>query len=332
MSEKKDTDFFPGFQDESKEQSKDSPGGGKPSTGAHAPMVFEAELDLDAAMYGGASENAQPAAKPAKPGVKAPPKKPSQGKMPVPGAPKPKAPAAAPAPIVDAPTEDALSDNEDAKGRRKDLWNCPHCGTGNQPKRTECRLCGKKPTDRVIPWYEKNAKMLIGGLALALVMVALVFWLMKPSMSFKTPSLKNISNAISLGSGGKSSSTDLGEFTCDGKLAICGRLVRFDAGSTERGPRFLLAMGPNARDASMKLKVVEDRVMATTELSPEGFVIDSALIEIVGFSGEKPDLSNVKAGMIVSLTGTYGTIGTRNSKPDSSSFLAVVEQFGAENP
>jgi ribosomal protein L40E len=324
MSEKKDTDFFPGFQEDSHEKSKDH-AHGKPSTGAHAPKVFEAELDLDAAMYGGATESP-------KPDAKTPPKKPSQGKMPAQGAPKPKAPAAPHAPIVDAPVEDALSDNEDAKGRRKDLWNCPHCGAGNQPKRTECRMCGKKPTDRVVPWYEKNAKMLISGLAVALVVAALVFWLMKPSMSFKTPSLKNISNSISLGTGGTSSTTDLGEFVSEGKLSICGRLVRFEAASAERGPRVLLAMGPNARDTSMKLKVVEDRVMATTEMSPEGFAIDSALIEIVGFSGEKSELAGLKPGMVVSVTGTFGTIGNRNSSQEKSSFLVIADRFGAENP
>jgi hypothetical protein len=193
-------------------------------------------------------------------------------------------------------------------------------------------MCGKKPTDRVVPWYEKNAKMLIGGLAVALVVAALVFWLMKPSMSFKTPSLKNISNSISLGTGGTSSTTDLGEFVSEGKLSICGRLVRFEAASAERGPRVLLAMGPNARDTSMKLKVVEDRVMATTEMSPEGFAIDSALIEIVGFSGEKSELAGLKPGMVVSVTGTFGTIGTRSSSQEKSSFLVVADRFGAENP
>lgn len=324
MSEKKDTDFFPGFQEDSHEKPKDPAHETSPPV-AKAPLVFEAELDLDAAMYGGATESPKPEAK-------VPPKKPSQGKMPVQGAPKPKAPSAPHAPIVDAPVEDALSDNEDAKGRRKDLWNCPHCGSGNQPKRTECRICGKKPTDRVIPWYEKNAKMLIGGLAVALVVVALVFWLLKPSMSFKTPTIKNISNSISLGTGGTSSTTDFGEFVSEGKLSICGRLARFDAGSTERGPRVLLAMGPNARDMNAKLRVIEDRVVTSTDLSPEGVTVDSALIEIVGFSGEKSDLAGLKPGMVVSVTGAFGTIGTRNSNTGNSSFLVVADRFGTDSP
>ncbi len=136
--------FFPGFEGD--DEPKKAPAKPAAPASAPAPGGFSAfgEAKIDASIAG--------AAKAAVP-------------VPVPGAAKPAAPAAP----VD-PTEADLK-----PGHAKDLWKCPHCGTGNKPGRTTCRSCGKSPSDPVIRPAVKNPVILAGiGGAVVLVIVLMM--------------------------------------------------------------------------------------------------------------------------------------------------------------
>ena len=92
------------------------------------------------------------------------------------------------------------SDNPDLKpGSRKDLWNCPHCGTGNKPERTTCRACGKSPSDaKEIPAWKKPK--VIAAVVGALVLLVVILVLLKPSLELKPPGASSVDRGIRRGS------------------------------------------------------------------------------------------------------------------------------------
>ena len=139
----------------------------------------------------------------------------------VPGAGRTAARQVAPA----APQATAEADDPDLKpGSRKDLWSCPHCGTGNKPERTTCRSCGKAPTDAKETPAWQQPKVI--GAAVGAVLLLMVIWiLMKPSLALKPPGAASVDSKIRRGGAQTHARELVGKtFTPSGRLAVSGRI------------------------------------------------------------------------------------------------------------
>lgn len=143
--------------------------------------------------------------------------------------PQPAVPAEPQAEAARAPARSAVPppvEDQDLKpGSRKDLWNCPHCGTGNQPQRESCRSCGKRPEDpRAKPWYLSPA--VLGGVAAAIVLVVAIVVLTRPDLSLKPADADHLDRSVRQRNGSGESRDHLGmTFDPTGSVAVCGRIV-----------------------------------------------------------------------------------------------------------
>lgn len=130
--------------------------------------------------------------------------------------PAPGAPVAAPGAIGDE------------AGAGRDLWHCPHCGSGNQKKRTTCRACGKDPLDAVKqPWFRTVPAM--AGMAGAVVLLVIILVVaMKTDKSLHPAGPAGVDKAVRTWGSGSDVEEDLGEkrgFRDRGKAAVSGRVA-----------------------------------------------------------------------------------------------------------
>ena len=264
-----DPNFFPGFEgdDEPAKPAKPAP---KPAAADPAKPVFDP--------FAEAKAPAPPVApgKPAKPGTNR----------------VAKAPAPAPAP-VSAPPPPPDADADIKPGSRKDLWKCPHCGTGNKPDRTTCRSCGKSPDEPVvIPWFKNNVIRAAIFAVIGLIIIGIVM-LTRVDVSLREPTLANVDKAPRI-TGKGIASIDLGNgLKLEGErmISICGRVAAVGTGP---GGTVLvaLALGPAA---------AEEKPSAT----PANGSFEVAGV-VLACSAE--DNFDPKSGQIISLTGVVGVL------------------------
>ena len=135
-----------------------------------------------------------------------------------------RAPESPSVPVAPAPPASEANDPDLKPGSRKDLWSCPHCGTGNKPERTTCRSCGKAPTDAKETPAWQQPKVI--GAAIAGVILLIIIWiLMKPSLILKPPGAASLDSKIRRG-GAQTHPRELANktFTPSGRLAVVGRI------------------------------------------------------------------------------------------------------------
>ena len=141
---------------------------------------------------------------------------PASTPAPAPASPRPGlAPPPLPAPIAEAEDQDIKP------GSRKDLWACPHCGTKNKPDRTQCRGCGKAPSDASdVPFWKKKPFLL--GVAGGFAAVLLLWLVTRPDLSLKAPGKAS----LNIGAATTVERELIGRtFTPHGRIAVCGRIV-----------------------------------------------------------------------------------------------------------
>jgi len=131
-----------------------------------------------------------------------------------------------------APSQQAADEvDADLKpGSRKDLWNCPHCGTGNRPGRETCRVCGKSPDEPVIvPFHKKPAVVLgvVGAVVVLVVVVAL--FLFHTDMTLKQADAAVIDSKPRISGSGASHSVTISSsptaFTGAHRISVNGRVI-----------------------------------------------------------------------------------------------------------
>ena len=124
-----------------------------------------------------------------------------------------------------APAPSTMADEEDdAPVDPKTLWQCPHCGARNKPKRTTCRECGKSPEEAVVGPYSNPRQIGIIGLTV-LVIFALLNIMTTDDVSMRPSGLDYVDQSI------RSVSVDgqqqVGDFvlTVEQQIAASGRIV-----------------------------------------------------------------------------------------------------------
>lgn len=206
-------------------------------------------------------------------------------------------PAAKPAPR--SPQPEAEPDNPELKpGSRKDLWNCPHCGTGNKPDRNSCRDCGKSPSDPVIRPWTKNPVVLGGIAASAVALFAIVWFATRPNLEFRQPGPGAVDRQARLGSGSAEDRSLDGNrtFETKGRISVVGRVLTsktFSGGGTT----VALALGTAASDDT-EFKSLRASSSGNGFKVPDGTLI----LHLVGLK-EKP-----ARGTWLSLVGDRGVV------------------------
>jgi hypothetical protein len=136
-------------------------------------------------------------------------------------------PPAAPGDVVPPSANASEMVAEDAAAS-KDLWYCPHCGSGNQKKRDLCRACGKDPLTPVTqPWFRTMPGMAGIGVAVAILIIGSCS-MIRTDKSFHAPGPEAIDCKERTWGGFSDSEVDLGDnhaFTKRGKLSVSGRVL-----------------------------------------------------------------------------------------------------------
>ena len=223
-------------------------------------------------------------------------------------APKP-APAVPDRPVLATPDPTGGDDQDpDLKpGSRKDLWKCPHCGTGNRPGREDCRKCGKRPDDEVeTPWINKPQSWAIIGVV-GLVVVLLIFVLLRSDISLHPADGGHVDSAVRVG--GKPASgvsmIDGKNFTPSRQLSVVGRCLDSQPSNDVQGlTTLVLLLGSDARsDDALQVKVTFNN--QRTEV-PDGALKHFAVFHI--FPGDGVDKPVLTKGAYVSFVGDLGEI------------------------
>ncbi len=261
-----DPNFFPGFEGD------DEPKKPKPAAKPAEPAkpAFDPFANMPAApIETGPAAQAKPPAKPAG-----------------------KPPAAAPAPPPPPPPPDADADLK--PGSRKDLWKCPHCGTGNKPDRTTCRSCGKSPDEPVIvPWHRNNV-IRVGILAGIGLIIVIAVWATRPDLSLHEPLLDKVDRKAARIGGSAQGSVELGNglrFEAVSQISICGRVAATGPGP---GGTLLVALALGAAAA-------EEKPSATPGNGT--FEVSGVVLACTAEGAFAP-----KPGQILSLTGATGVL------------------------
>jgi hypothetical protein len=216
-----------------------------------------------------------------------------QATEPVPAQRPAQQPVAPPSPAVAAE-----SDADVVPGSRKDLWRCPHCGTGNRPERITCRSCGRSPDAAVVgPWYRRP--VVLAGMVCGIAALVAAVVLTRPDLSLRP--LGTVDEAPRRGGGGVSQG--LGEglvFNAQGRIAVSGRVLA--AQVQGRVTLVALALGAVAREDGRFAGARADLSGGTAVVSgcPEYFV--GYLVSTDG-STLAPT-----AGAWLSLVGDVGTL------------------------
>lgn len=219
------------------------------------------------------------------------------------------APVLAPAPGPRPPMRPANEepgevDDADIKpGMRKDLWKCPHCGCGNQPKRTTCRTCGKSPSEPVaIPWWRGPKG--IAAAAAALALVAVLWFATRPDLSLHPAGAAGIDKAERLGGGASAGERSVADktFSPAGRLAVCGRVLAVQPVPGLGGVQsVLLALGKESIDDS---RLEGWKAGFAADGSPETDAPRTCLLHCV-WPGEAPRLER---GAWLSVVGEHGLL------------------------
>lgn len=289
-----DPNFFPGFEGD------DEPKKAKPVAPAKAAAPAKPAFDPFAGVP--VKVNA--------PGevVPAAPAKPATGRV-----------GTAPAAPTPTPAAQDADDSELKPGSRKDLWKCPHCGTGNKPDRTSCRSCGKSPDEAVVvPWFKNNV-LRAGILAVICVVILLAVWLSRVDASLHEPGPAGIDQQRPRISGKAEGTIEVSDgisFISTQRLSVSGRVVavRQSLGMTW----VALALGRNARD---------DNAFKAQIAKPQGagFAFDGGCLLACVFDG-KPEL---KPGAWLSLVGSTGDLvkGPSRLREAQGAIAVRVEEF-----
>ena len=222
---------------------------------------------------------------------------PGTGRSSSPGAPA--APAARQtAPTATQPTAEA--DDPDLKpGSRKDLWACPHCGTGNKPERTTCRSCGKAPTDakETPAWQQPKV---IGAAIGGVVLLIFIWILMKPSLALKPPGAASIDSKIRRGGAQTHARELVGKnFTPSGRLAVAGRICVARAMPGADGViTVVLLLGAGASDENL----------ANAKVTFNNQLIDNLPDHAVVVNLITNDKLDTTPGKWLSIVGDYGDL------------------------
>ena len=120
------------------------------------------------------------------------------------------------------PTEE---EDDDAPVDRRDLWQCPHCGAKNKPKRTTCRECGKSPEEPVAaPWYLQPRQLGIIGLVI-LTLWLLVSAMFHVDMSHKTPGIGTLDRSPRMVSTEEVVDLATGSLQVEATMSVSGRVL-----------------------------------------------------------------------------------------------------------
>ncbi len=205
---------------------------------------------------------------------------------------------AAPAPAPAPPAADV--DDPDLKpGSRKDLWMCPHCGTGNKPERTTCRSCGKSPSDPLeMPMWKKP--IVIAGVLGGILLLIVIWVLMKPSLALKPPEAASLDHKIRRGSAQTHVRELVGKtFTPAGRLAVTGRIcIARPLPTTEGVTSVVLLLGSAASDENLASAKVTFNNQLIENLPDHAVVLNL-------ITTAKLDL---KPGAWLSIVGDYGDL------------------------
>ena len=202
------------------------------------------------------------------------------------------------APAGSQPATEA--DDPDLKpGSRKDLWACPHCGTGNKPERTSCRSCGKAPTDaKETPTWQQPKVI---GAAIGGVVLLIVIWiLMKPSLALKPPGADTIDSKIRRGGAQTHVRELVGKtFTPSGRLAVAGRIcVARQMPNADGVTTVVLLLGSGASDENL----------ANAKVTFNNQLIDNLPDHAVVVNLITNDKLDTTPGKWLSIVGDYGDL------------------------
>ena len=157
--------------------------------------------------------------------------------------------AAAPAVRPPPPPAPDPVDQDIKPGSAKDLWTCPHCGSGNKPQRTTCRSCGKSPTDAVAkPWFLRLPVLL--GVPALLVLGGVAWKVTRPDLTAHPADAAHVDTSVRRG-GGRQPDVTLGDrtFTPRQRLSVVGRVVAARSHPSVSGvTTVILALGADAKD------------------------------------------------------------------------------------
>lgn len=223
-------------------------------------------------------------------------------------------------------------DDPDLKpGSRKDLWLCPHCGTGNKPDRSTCRTCAKRPDDPMIkPWFMQPQGLagLAGG---ALVVIGLLYLLLRSSSAaFIEPNYDRLDHAMRTGTLAKKNREPVElangrKFFPKKQGAVLGRVVSTQPfEEVSGGISVLLAVGELAKEED-KCRDLATQVQWADQVSPvpgQGVGVDYLFLRLIpaeGMSIAKPD-----PGTLLSLEGDVGRL-------ENDTGQLITERGGAKD-
>ena len=244
---------------------------------------------------------------------------PAAGLAPAPAAPVPaaRAPLAPSAPPADA------NDPDLKPGSRKDLWSCPHCGTGNRPDRTTCRACGKLPSDaKAKTWWQKPLNL--AGIAGVVVFLALIWVITRPNLAFKPTGKARVDRGAAI-----TQPRDLlgKTFTPRGRISACGRIVaaRPLPGAEAATTVVLLISHTNTRDVDGADPQFNGN--AVDNLPPK-----SVVLHLIPSEGAAK--FNLTKGAWLSVVGDYGQFadGVIMLPATEVGEVVAVEQFDQTDP
>ncbi|MBA2481520.1 MAG: hypothetical protein H0V44_12720 [Planctomycetes bacterium] len=199
------------------------------------------------------------------------------------------------APSSPAPVE---GEDPDVKpGSRRDLWACPHCGTGNKPDRTTCRKCGKHPDDEIEKqWYQK-APILGGIVGGVVVLILLIVFVSGTDLALKPADAAHIDAKIRTG-GSPTGGHD--GFTAKKRLAVCGRCIGTNQHAMMPGAwTVVLLLGNRSDDAANEYSVNFNGERA--EVTP-----DTGNYKVLHLLPGDVGKVDPKKGAVISLTGDSG--------------------------
>jgi hypothetical protein len=301
---------FPGFEGEDEEEKPAKPAAkpavpAKPAAPAKPPTGKVAKGDATAPTLQGAGsvdyQFEESSEEPA-------PKKKAYAPPPAEAAPPPTPVAPSPGKGARGSMQPAIEADVDPDlkpGSRKDLWTCPHCGTGNKPGRDTCRKCGKSPDDVVVVPLFKRPPVIgaaAGGVVLLIVLIAMVFG--GTDLTLKPAEVSSIDSKARIG-GSASGTHDIDghTFTARKQISVCGRCVgSMPMQSPNGGLTVVLLLGKPAKDDDL-VKACEPTFNGElTDLpsAPGKFVILHLL------STNKLDAT--RKGQVVSLVGEVGDL------------------------
>lgn len=236
--------------------------------------------------------------------------------------------AAPVAPVMPAGSPASVADDA---GASRDLWTCPHCGSGNQKKRVTCRACGKDPAEPVKqPWFRTVPGM--AGLAGAVLLVIIVLVMAsRTDKSLHTPGPQGVDSTVrAWGKLAGDETEDLGEkrgFMKRGMLAVSGRVA--GAKSLPGYPwitTVVLVLGAEAKDDLKMRSWVTNITDRDISCSSSNHVVLHCLFD------DKPTLAR---GDWLSLKGSTGFIMQDASKvkaTDKQGHFAVRVQESQMEP